>query len=658
VTLRHQCGIGPLGARKLITDMGLGELLDFKYLRPDELFQVLMDDIAADHAAAEALLIADKCDNGELVSSVVAKSKQTEAQSNRASEPVIGLHRHNAPKDVANIGEADVANLFEDFEVLDYGGDKDDVDGPASPPRPPAKYGSATSSEVYEGAQRRERQRHHLRAETITGFNPEALRTMMRSCGPIDSKTVDRKSTIGGCGESRAIIRTDSESSDASSPFTSPGMAWALAQESPSTCVERATWLVVKNVSKRLCKFGIILGSAAPYHRSSAAIGFERLRLGSNTNNERFNAGKISWEAAEEAVHVNHRQAQEEDAPAPSMDKGDEVGSWLASSVESGGSGGPGRKKMTTGLKSVAESCKSSHPLPSSFVATYVNQTTHSNSSPSAQAPPTVSAMRTISDVGPASNVSSLVRQTSGLNVGGPSLADGAVAGGRGDEGNYLAKLLAGASAVGAAAALNSSEICSGNDKDQGATEQNAEDWERFEGRINALKSDGNALLKAAKYADANAKYTAAIDLCSGCFEFMAGGDNFHPTTAHSEAMLGSFDELKNPCRSANTAGHKKKPPSKLLHLLAICLSNRALTGLKMLQPEESLSDALRATHLSPSYAKASLRLAKAREALKQFRLASDAYAEAARLETDGKLRKAAIAAMRRCCRTAASNGF
>ena len=84
MTLRHQCGIGPLGARKLITDMGLGELLDFKYLRPDELFQVLMDDIAADHAAAEALLIADKCDNGELVSSVVAKSKQTEVQSNRA----------------------------------------------------------------------------------------------------------------------------------------------------------------------------------------------------------------------------------------------------------------------------------------------------------------------------------------------------------------------------------------------------------------------------------------------------------------------------------------------------------------------------------------------------------------------------------------------
>ena len=74
--------------------------------------------------------------------------------------------------------------------------------------------------------------------------------------------------------------------------------------------------------------------------------------------------------------------------------------------------------------------------------ATYVNQTTHSNSSPSAQAPPTVSAMRTISDVGPASTFEP-ARQTSGLNVGGPSLADG-VAGGRGDEGNYLAKLLAG----------------------------------------------------------------------------------------------------------------------------------------------------------------------------------------------------------------------
>ena len=74
-------------------------------------------------------------------------------------------------------------------------------------------------------------------------------------------------------------------------------------------------------------------------------------------------------------------------------------------------------------------------------------------------------------------------------------------------------------SAVGAAAALNSSEIAAAMIGPR-ATEQNAEDWERFEGRINAL-ADGNALLKAAKYADANAKYTAAIDLCSGCFEFM-----------------------------------------------------------------------------------------------------------------------------------------
>ena len=596
MTLRHQCGIGPIGSRKIIEKLGLGRLADFSYLRPDELFEVLRDDVATDHAAAEAILsIEDTC--------------EAENNSSFASNT---LRVKNFPSSTRKIETRSQVQLTQDALVADSGEVNDTNNEDAtSVPMPSRKM--TVEAKVLQ----QQRQQQHLRAKTITGFNPDALDTMMRSCNVDDATHTDLNDDIRRGGN------------------LSPGMTWALAQESPNTRVDRATWLLVRNVVRRLAALGINVGSSAPEApERTQAFSFKRMNLGSNVREEHFKFDEISWEAAEMALTKSAASGTADitEKGPPHLAKGAAL-QGISQSPESGSASdrllnGP-LKTQTLDLHSLSTShatksltTEISSPTPS--VSTYDSMNKKAIKGCSS----VLVDIRDADEVKEFGFAPAYKKQ----NVHIEPNPD----------------------------ANNITNKTNENVFDVNKRNRNEEYWHRIESDIQDLKLSGNKLLKQGFYDEANAKYTAAIDLCNDCFTFPTFDCKINVDKNKKAAVESNAYCVKNEDeRGGDGLVRPTSKPPELSHLLAICLTNRAFAALKMSKPQAALRDALRASELSPSYAKASLRIGAAHEVLGEWHFARQAYIKAAHLDkTDngdsGQLKKVALDGVRRVL-TAAS---
>jgi len=163
---------------------------------------------------------------------------------------------------------------------------------------------------------------------------------------------------------------------------------------------------------------------------------------------------------------------------------------------------------------------------------------------------------------------------------------------------------------------------------------------------MEALKEAGNVCLKQGLLEESREEYSKAIDL--GTDFLLASMPNNHPgpeseeddeDTDEGSSTQGSVvrgdrgskqrGETKEG-RGAGTEVEAEEEEAALHRLMAILLSNRALTCLKLGDPKTALWDSIQAERLSPSYCKAPLRRGAAREAQQEWALAAEAYDRAA----------------------------